>query len=106
MMQTRAIFESLGSRLLFLPGRLARFETGDVGKEGIDLSGFKRESRHRRVTHDNALSQRLLERLDRIPLGQVAERRRKSHRTRTGFADGMTAGAILLGDDFSPLCRG
>ena len=58
----------LGSRLLFLTGRLARFEAGDVGEEGIDLSGFKRESRHRRVTDDNAFSQRLLKGLDRIPL--------------------------------------
>src|SRR4030095_1556470 len=29
----------LGGRLLFLTGRLAQFETGDVGEEGIDLSG-------------------------------------------------------------------
>src|SRR5262249_31480653 len=53
------------------------------------------ELRHRRMAGDNAFSQRLLQRLDRITFMQFAERRRRRQRARTGTIDRMTFGQCV-----------
>ena len=46
-----------------------------IGNDGTDVIGFKREFRHIRVAGHDALAQRLFERLDRIARAQRAESR-------------------------------
>ena len=74
---------------------LALLDGLQIGNDGTDIVGVKLEFRHIRMAGHDALSQRLLQGLNRIALSESAKRRRKFVRAVTAATDRMARCAIV-----------